>query len=142
MMNDTLELVVFRRYKKAGYTIGDMYVDGKWFCNTLEPQWRDYENGAQKEKGESAIPEGRYEVREVLSPRRKMFVPQLVGVPMFEAIQIHPGNTKKDTEGCILVGYNEKRGEVLRSRLTYTRLFEKLKTAWSVHMSVYVTVIS
>ena len=77
---------------------------GSYFCDTLEPTWRDYEHGAYKVKGRSAIPEGRYAVVISWSPKFKAWLPILLGVPKFEGIRIHAGNTSEDTEGCILVG--------------------------------------
>lgn len=142
MKHETLELVLARRAFKETYTIGELFVDGVYFCDTLEPKVRDYAGGEQKVKGESAIPEGRYLVKQYLSPKRRMFVPQLMDVPMFENIQIHIGNTKKDTEGCILVGKNCKKGSVLSSKATFDRLWERLIEVWQVHASVYITVIN
>ena len=142
MKHETLELVVARRAFKDTYTIGELFIDGVYFCDTLEPKVRDYAGGEKKVKGESAIPEGRYHVSEYLSPKRKMFVPQLDDVPMFGNVQIHIGNTKKDTEGCILVGKNSKKGCVMASKLTFDRLWEKLVAVWSVHAEVYITIIN
>ena len=104
--------------KRKTYTIGRLYIrqqvmdeylpgyENKYFCDTLEPTWRDYEHGAYKVKGRSAIPEGRYAVVISYSPKFKQWLPILLGVPKFEGIRIHAGNTAKDTEGCILVGQN------------------------------------
>ena len=123
-----MELVLKRIAKKKGYTIGKLYVKqpiideylrGEKFiyiCDTLEPQWRDYAKGARKIKGKSAIPEGRYPIVITFSPTFKKWLPLLVNVPMFSGIRIHVGNTAKDTQGCILVGLNLKKGMVLNSR--------------------------
>lgn len=123
-----MELVLKRIAKKKGYTIGKLYVKqpiideylrGEKFiyiCDTLEPQWRDYANGARKIKGKSAIPEGRYPVVITRSSKFKEWLPLLVNVPMFKDILIHAGNTMKDTKGCILVGENKEVGKVLNSR--------------------------
>ena len=141
-MMETLELVVVRKWKKESYTIGQLFIDGKYFCDTLEPKVRNYAGGEKKVKGESAIPEGRYLVKQRFSAKRHKFVPQLEEVPMFEAIQIHVGNTKADTQGCILVGENKKKGFLLHSTDTFDRLCEELIKAWSVHVDVYVTVLN
>ena len=95
---------VEREEPKASPTGGGL--EGAYFCDTLEPTWRDYKNGAYKVKGRSAIPEGRYAVVISYSPKFKQWLPILLGVPKFEGIRIHAGNTAKDTEGCILVGQN------------------------------------
>ena len=53
---------------------------GAYFCDTLEPTWRDYEHGAYKVKGRSAIPEGRYAVVISFSPKMQKWLPILLGV--------------------------------------------------------------
>ena len=70
-----MELLLTRIAKKKTYTIGRLYIleqvmdeyrpgtEDRYFCDTLELTWRDYEHGAYKVKGHSAIPEGRYEVK-------------------------------------------------------------------------------
>ena len=137
-----MEMVLLRKWYKDTYTIGKLYLDGVYFCDTLEPKVRDYDHGEQKVKGKSAIPCGRYHVRQVHSPKRKIYVPQLDNVPMFEAIQIHPGNTAKDTAGCILVGMNKQKGAVLESKETFSALFARLIEVWQVHCDVYITIIN
>jgi hypothetical protein len=103
-------------------------LEGTYFCDTLEPTWRDYEHGAYKIKGKSAIPEGRYAVVISYSPRFKEWLPILLGVPMFSGIRIHAGNTAKDTQGCILVGENKIVGMVINSRLTLTKVRNLLRS--------------
>ena len=123
-----MELVLKRIAKKRDYTIGQLFVKEDvideystgekltYLCDTLEPTWRDYAKGARKIKGKSAIPEGRYPVVITYSPTIKQWLPLLVNVPRFSGIRIHAGNTAKDTQGCILVGLNLKKGMVLNSR--------------------------
>ena len=113
-----MELILERIAKRKTYTIGRLYIRRRvddeylagtaddYFCDTLEPTWRDYANGAYKVKGRSAIPEGRYAVVISFSPKFKQWLPILLGVPKFEGIRIHAGNTSADTEGCILIGKN------------------------------------
>ena len=96
--------------------VDDEYLAGtekQYFCDTLEPTWRDYANGAYKVKGRSAIPEGCYAVVISYSPKMQQWLPILLGVPKFEGIRIHAGNCSEDTESCILVGKNREVSKVL-----------------------------
>ena len=102
--------------------------------------WRDYANGAYKVKGRSAIPEGRYAVVISFSPKFKQWLPILLGVPKFEGIRIHAGNTSEDTEGCILVGKNREVGKVLDSRIWLRRLKQKIVEAKDKGEPVWITV--
>ena len=91
-----MEIYVKRTAKRPEYTIGRLFINtrkGYPLCNTLEPTWRDYAHGEKKIKGCSAIPEGRYEVVVTYSPKKKKTLPLLLGVPMFQGIRIHSGNT-------------------------------------------------
>ena len=147
-----MELILKRIAKRKTYTIGRLYIreqvmdeylpgyEDRYFCDTLEPTWRDYEHGAYKVKGRSAIPEGRYAVVISYSPRFKKWLPILLGVPKFEGIRIHAGNTAKDTEGCILVGKNREVGKVLDSRKWLYELKQKIVEAKDRGESVWITV--
>ena len=135
-----MELILERIAKRKTYTIGRLYIrqqvmdeylpgtKNQYFCDTLEPTWRDYEHGAYKVKGHSAIPEGRYAVVISWSPKFKEWLPLLLGGPDFnkkwKGIRIHAGNMSCDTEGCILVGENREVGKVLDSR-RYVNLLKR-----------------
>ena len=92
-----MELILERIAKRKTYTIGRLSHGASYFCDTLEPTWRDYANGAYKVKGRSAIPEGRYAVVISFSPKFQQWLPILLGVPKFEGIRIHAGNCSEDT---------------------------------------------
>ena len=115
-----------------------------YFCDTLEPTWRDYKNGAYKVKGRSAIPEGRYAVVISWSPKFKQWLPILLGGPEFnrkwQGIRIHAGNTSEDTEGCILVGKNKLVGQVVDSRIWVHRLKQKIVEAKAKGEAVWLTI--
>ena len=147
-----MELILKRIAKRKTYTIGRLYIreqvmdeylpgyENKYFCDTLEPTWRDYEHGAYKVKGRSAIPEGRYAVVISYSPKFKQWLPILLGVPKFVGIRIHAGNTAKDTEGCILVGKNREVGKVLDSRKWLYELKQKIVEAKDKGEAVWITI--
>ena len=151
-----MELILERIAKRKTYTIGRLYIqkrvddeylagtENQYFCDTLEPTWRDYANGAYKVKGRSAIPEGRYAVVISWSPKFKQWLPILLGGPEFnkkwQGIRIHAGNTAKDTEGCILVGKNREVGKVLDSRIWLHRLKQKIVEAKGRGEAVWLTI--
>ena len=151
-----MELILERIAKRKTYTIGHLYIrqqvmdeylpgtEDKYFCDTLEPTWRDYANGAYKVKGRSAIPEGRYALVISWSPKFKAWLPILLGGPEFnkqwQGIRIHAGNTAKDTQGCILVGRNQRVGEVLESRKWLYELKQKIVDAKARNEAVWITI--
>jgi len=97
-------------------TIGNMLIDGKFFCHTLEDKVRKLPDEA-KVWGKTAIPAGTYKVEMYDSPRFKRRLPLLKDVPYFTGILIHRGNTVEDTVGCILVG--EANGEQVWNSTKY-----------------------
>ena len=133
-----MDLKLKRIARQTGYTIGRLCVvepddDGlpggeklTYLTDTLEPQWRDLKGGANKIRGRTAIPEGRYPLVVTRSPRFGKWLPLLMRVPEFEGVRIHSGNTAADTQGCILVGENRKKGMVLSSRAAMERLMRLL----------------
>ncbi|MBP3353317.1 MAG: hypothetical protein J6L02_01515 [Bacteroidales bacterium] len=117
-----MEIKVKRLYIKEEYTIGKMYINGMCFCDTLEDKVRDLnkdgdlsDNGEGKVYAQTAIPYGKYKVIVSFSPKFKRMLPRLLDVPHFEGILIHRGNTAKDSAGCILVGENRVKGQLLNS---------------------------
>ena len=141
-----MRLELTRIYKGRDYTIGRLYVDGVYLCDTLEDTDRGLSSAmtsaeikALKVFGKTAIPRGMYFIdMQTVSPRFRLRkwakahggrVPRLQGVRGFDGVLIHPGNTASDTDGCILVGYNKAKGKVLESVAAYERLFALLDAA-------------
>ena len=130
-----------------------------YFCDTLEPTWRNLkgielkpeeenarfsrESGkvARKIPGHTAIPEGSYRVLITKSRRFKKWLPYVQGVPGFEGIRIHAGNYPDDTQGCILVGENRQKGMVVNSRIWLHRLKKRIGEARGKDESVWITII-
>ena len=141
-----MELKLIRKYKKAKYTIGKLYVDNVYMCDTIEDKDRGMKqsdayaaNKRKKVYGETAIPTGRYQVMlNVYSPKFSTKAaydfcnrrpPLIANVPCFDGIRIHAGNTAADSYGCILVGKNREVGKVLDSMVILKALYAKLKKA-------------
>ena len=139
-----MKLLVDRKYKKENYTISNLYIDGKYFCNTIEDTDRGLtqnmplaEIKAKKVASKTAIPTGTYKVTlDVVSPKYskspyyinvcKAKVPRLLDVPGFDGILIHTGNTEKDSSGCLIVGENKIKGQVINSKATFEKLYKEL----------------
>lgn len=132
-----MKLTLKRIALRPTYTIGKLYIDDAYFCDTLEDTVRDtnksgkFDNGEQKIKGKTAIPYGTYEIKWTYSPRFKKYTPQLMSVPSFEGIRVHAGNTSADTEGCLILGENKQVGKVLNSRATINKFYPIIKKACS-----------
>lgn len=136
-----MELNLKRKYKDPKYTIGDLYINDKLFCNTIEDTDRGLKDSmtltdikAKKVYGQTAIPTGTYEIdMNTVSPKFKDRswakpyggkLPRLIDVKGFDGVLIHVGNTAEDSLGCILVGKNTVKGKVKES----TTIFNKLMT--------------
>ncbi|NLZ94625.1 MAG: hypothetical protein GX921_02220, partial [Bacteroidales bacterium] len=110
-----MKLKLIRKYKCPNYTIGHLYINDKYFCDTLEDKVRQLDSIEDKIKHKTAIPEGKYKVVVTMSPKFKRLLPLLLNVPFFEGIRIHRGNDENDTSGCIIVGENKIKGKVINS---------------------------
>jgi len=119
-----MKLHLKRLHRTDKSTIGELTIDGKFECYTLEDIERDV-----KIKSETAIPKGTYKVIINQSNRFKRLMPLLLNVPNFEGVRIHAGNTNHDTEGCILVGRTRGIDFIGQSRKAYDSLFKKMQEA-------------
>ena len=148
-----MKLLLKRIAKKPTYTIGHLYVDGKYVADTLEDKDRGLsqhmsldEIKSKKVYGETAIPTGTYQVvTNIVSPKfkdkawAKPFggkMPRLINVPGFEGILMHPGNTDKDSLGCILIGQNKVKGKVINSQATFGKLMSILGKANDITITI------
>ena len=138
-----MKLTVKRVALKPTGTIGKLYIDGVYFCDTLEDPNRDHNKdgdlndiGEGKVWGDTAIPFGIYRMILSYSPKFKRILPRLLNVPHFEGVLIHRGNTAKDTHGCILVGKNTEVGKVTSSTVWEEKLVKLLKDSGQKEFTV------
>ena len=148
-----MEILVKRIAKKSKYTIGKMYIDGQYICDTLEDADRGLnqnmslkEINNKKVYGETAIPTGTYKVdMNTVSPKFKSRtwakpyggkLPRLVLVPGYDGVLIHPGNKAEDTLGCILVGENKAVGQVLNSQVTFKKIMSILTKGTNITITI------
>lgn len=149
-----MELKLKRIAKKETYTIGKLYIEGVYFCDTLEDKDRGLSQSdslatitKKKVYAQTAVPTGRYEVTlSIVSPKYSVRaaykfcqgkLPRLLDIPGFEGILIHIGNTADDSAGCILVGRNKVVGGLIDSTVTFKELYNKLKQAKT---PIYITI--
>lgn len=141
-----MRLRVKRVALREGYTIGKLYIDGQYWCDTLEDKVRDtdksgrFDHGESKVPGTTAIPYGTYDVVVNISPKFKRLLPRLLRVPHFDGVLIHRGNTAADTAGCILVGENKAVGKVLNSTYWEKRITEYLLEAQDKGEDIKITI--
>lgn len=142
-----MKILIERKWRKADYTIGILYVNGVRLCNTLEDAVR-----SEKVYGKTAIPAGTYRVlmntvsqkfqdRVWAKPYGGM-VPRLRNVPDFQGVLIHPGNTAADTDGCILVGDNTIKGQLTNSTNRYYELMGRMLGAALAGESIDITIVN
>lgn len=154
-----MKLKVERRWRKDTYTIGRLYVNGEYLCNTLEDRDRGLKQTdslasikARKVYGETAIPLGTYKVdmKTVSQKYSKVEwyrslnggkMPRLVNVPGYEGVLIHPGSNALDTLGCILVGKNSVVGGLTQSRVTFAQLYTMMKKAHQAGEEITVEIV-
>lgn len=153
-----MELVVDRKWKKETYTIGNLYVDGKKFSNTLEDKDRGLKSTSPlslikkvKVKAETAIPTGTYEVAmNIVSPKYSLKpwyvanchgarMPRIQNIPGYSGVLIHPGTSNRDTAGCLLVGRNTIVGMLTQSRDTFLKLYNLMYEAYKRKEPITIT---
>lgn len=136
-----MELTLNRIFLGGSATIGELLINDKHLCDTLEDRVRPE---GEKVYGKTAIPEGTYEVKLTHSPRFKKILPEILNVPNFSGIRIHTGNSSKDTEGCILVGTwdGEKEDWVGSSKIAFDELMTLLEEATNNKEKITITVKS
>ena len=133
-----MKLKIKRIFKGDKYTIGHLYINNIYFCDTLEDKVRNLPK-EPKVYGETAIPAGIYEIdMNTVSPKFKSrswakkwggIVPRLKNVPYFEGVLIHPLNKPEETYGCIGVGDNQVVGGLVNSTIQFNRLMRRLVDA-------------
>jgi hypothetical protein len=131
-----MKLKVQRKVATSKSVIGDLTVNGVHECFTLEDIQR-----AVKVYGETGIPAGTYKVIIDYSNRFKQQMPLLLNVKNFEGVRIHPGNTNKDTHGCILVGYTKAVDFIGNSKKAYEALLKKMQYAISMGEEITIEIV-
>lgn len=153
-----MKLTLKRTFKGPQYSIGKLYVNGVYECDTLEDTDRGLADNmsvdeikAKKVYGETAIPTGTYKIdMNTVSPKFKdrswaKFcggkLPRLLNVKGYEGVLIHVGNKAEDTLGCILVGGNKIKGQVINSTATFQELYNKLLKAKVKGEEITITIV-
>ena len=126
-----MNLTVKRQQGDALCTPGEMLVDGMHFGYTLEPR-RDQSQGKP-----FCVPAGTYQLVMGWSVHFNMLVPQVIAVPDFTGVEIHPGNYARDTHGCCLVGEIQSTDFVGQSRWAFDTLVAKLLNSSGPHSITY-----
>lgn len=105
-------------------TIGELSVNGKFFCYTIEDKDRNLKSDMDikdivrlKQYGITAIPYGLYKVELTMSNRFKRMLPILFNVKGYEGIRLHRGNTAEDSLGCPILGMQKGVNAVYQSRI-------------------------
>jgi len=129
-------LEVFRKQYFNDTTIGDLFIDKKFFCYTLEDKVRINE---PKIEGKTAIPAGIYKIAINFSNHFKRDMIEILSVPNFEGVRIHGGNTHRDTEGCILVAKNIVGDKTIQGTMEKP-LFEYVKKQIGLGEDIAITI--
>ena len=142
-----MKVNVVRRYNNSKYCIGDLYVDGVWFSNTIEDTDRGLDNSMsvsdikkKKVYAQTAIPTGTYDLTiDIISPKFYQkpyyksfcngYVPRVLNVKGFDGILIHKGVNQNSSAGCLIVGYNTIKGQVTNSQQAFEKLYKLFKQA-------------
>jgi hypothetical protein len=123
---------------------GNLYVNGKWFCHTIEDAVRAKPGkwtSKLKIYGKTAIPYGRYQVLVTWSGRFKRMLTGVFGVPDFEGIRIHNGTSELSSAGCVIVSYQaDAAGRKLFNNVAamndLCKLVEKAQKVGKVYLTI------
>lgn len=114
---------------ETDFTIGRLYIATFPICWILEDAVREIAGqpvADWKIKHQTAIPYGKYKIVRTFSNRFQHHTPELLDVPGFTGIRIHPGNTAADTSGCLLPGRQRLARSVGESKLAYAEVLKWL----------------
>ena len=143
-----MKLLLKRIYFSPTYTIGKLFIDGKYFADTIEDVNRDLnkdgdllDSGESKVYAQTCIPFGTYDVIVNRSPKMKRDLPRLLNVPHFEGILIHRGSSERSSAGCIIIGENKVVGKVINSVKYEDALVAVLKHAQNSGEKITIEII-
>lgn len=154
-----MKLLLDRRWKKPSYTIGEFFINGVKYSETCEDKDRGLKDSmtlaqikSLKIYGQTAIPTGTYKIdMGTVSPKYSLKpwynqhcyggrMPRVIGVKGFEGVLIHPGNSKDDTCGCILLGRNTVKGQVTSSKAYFFALYKQMRAAYERGEEIELTI--
>ena len=131
-----MKITLKRRYLGPEYTIGSIFINELYLCDTIEDKVRDHNKdgdlddpGEGKVPTETAIPYGKYKVELSMSPKFKRVLPMILNVKHFTGIRFHKMNTAKDSHGCIGPGENKVKGKILNSEKWEVELIKQMMEA-------------
>lgn len=143
-----MKLTIKRIITRNSYTLGKLYVDGVYFCDTLEDRDIGLTQNMSVEQiksikvpGETAIPKGTYRVTlDVVSPKFSKYpfymqtcegkLPRLIDVKGYEGVLIHVADgPKRDSlvQGCIGIGNLSSEEYLMNGKKVFVELYNKLK---------------
>ena len=142
-----MELRLERKYRNNNYCIDKLYINGKYFSDALEDPDRGLTDNMSLEeikkikiKDNTCIPYGTYNVTITYSPRFKRNLPLINNVKGFEGIRVHNGNTPQDSSGCVLLGFNKIKGQVIDSKVTVNKFIDIVQEALNKGEKVTITI--
>lgn len=124
-----MELKLNRIFFAKTYTIGKLFINGIYFCDTIEDKNRDLNKDGDlndlnegKVYSETCIPFGKYDVIVNHSPKFNRLLPRILNVNHFDGVLIHNGTSERSSAGCIIVGENKVKGGVVNSTYYMNKL--------------------
>lgn len=137
-----MELTLIRNDFLPDRTFGKLYVDGEYWCDTLEDRDRnlyDYMSAEEiKQKkvyGETCIPYGTYMIKMTYSIKFEKELPQILNVPGFAGVRIHNGSFPEHSLGCVLIG--RRLNDMLTdSRVTTSNFVKKIGKESSITINI------